>query len=83
MSGRLKQEIHVQHHLTGAAVVYVNQLREWTRCTNGVEKVMELFGTLVSKAFTQVFFFGTEGSSFFGFICYATLQTVICPILYS
>lgn len=37
------------HHLTGAAVAYANQWREWRRCTSDVGRVMKPFGTLVSK----------------------------------
>lgn len=37
-------------HSTGVAVAFVNQLKEWERCTNGVEKVMVLSGILVSEA---------------------------------
>jgi len=49
VNGRLKLEILVLHHLTGAAVAYANQWKEWRRCTSGVGRVMKLSGTPVSE----------------------------------
>ena len=49
MSGKLRQEIHVQHHLIGAAAAFANPWREWRRCTSAAERVKKPFGTPVSK----------------------------------
>lgn len=38
------------HHLTGPAVAFVSQWREWRKYTSAVGKVMEQFGTLVSES---------------------------------
>ena len=49
VNGRLKLEIHVLHHLTGAAVAFANQWKEWRRCTSAVGRAMKLSGTPVSE----------------------------------
>lgn len=44
MSGRHKQGMLVVHPLTGAAVGYVSQQKEWRRYTSDVERVILLSG---------------------------------------